>query len=595
MVVRKRADGLHPAVSLQFQCLAAWRKASPPVPQELLDQLARSFNEIDEATGTTGFAEALVQWDERPGQYFDFQKDTFVAIPRCNRRLETRMRWLFTNHLLGMSPAESFTFLEQEDNRGKSARWHGMRHRFLWSMWGVADKHWRIGARLNSAKSLDELLLLNVRKVWCAAGKRRQYAAMVSLMTYHMQDSGRELFLLRLIEVAEVQNAVERLRKAFVSGLVSLYTRGETVVREGEANIVSYMELLGIDSRHFDATATLDERGIAHCPLGPDLQAFVYPRLLPRHLQLRTKGRMLPVEVLLTRGTVPRRLLELGASLDFGPLPHHRPAVHGARRSAELMLLMLEFEADATALDAEGRTALYEFSRLSGRAVEALVAAGLDPNERGRWPDRPLVTGLQRGAVDELKRLEALQAMIDAGSDLSATLANGCTAMMLVNPAEMDMLHQAGADPEAVSEHGGTALIQFLIYSDQVPPEYLLTERNLTTVCRAHKEWLICSTALGWAVSFNRSSAVIEALLEAGADPNGARESGNCPVTLPEWYRPPVLCSRGNTVSEAARVLAHLGASIPTGLDTGYKFTLAKCRAYNELRTQVLGTRTKRA
>ena len=124
--------------------------------------------------------------------------------------------------------------------------------------------------------------------------------------------------------------------------------------------------------------------------------------------------------------------------------------------------------------------------------VQALIAAGADPNARDMYKNTPL-----HDAAEDNENPAVLQALLAAGADLEARDENQNTPLHWAawnneNPAVVQALIAAGADPNARNKYK--------------------------------------STPLHDAAEDNENPAVVQALIAAGADPNARNKYKSTPL-----------------------------------------------------------------
>jgi hypothetical protein len=151
---------------------------------------------------------------------------------------------------------------------------------------------------------------------------------------------------------------------------------------------------------------------------------------------------------------VALRVVVSGRGRPASALPRAAATEDGERRVRALARAGAALDAP----DASGFTAL-DWAARNGRveAIQALVAAGADPDARDSGPNgwTPLLLAIHKGQVG------AARALLAAGADPNARALNGGIALMAAairgDPALVDLLLAAGADP-LVRDRGRTAL-----------------------------------------------------------------------------------------------------------------------------------------
>lgn len=127
--------------------------------------------------------------------------------------------------------------------------------------------------------------------------------------------------------------------------------------------------------------------------------------------------------------------------------------------------------------------------------------------------------------------IDALQAYHEQGGDLNVANPRGHTPFILAayydQPEVMHWLKQAGADVCAVDEQGSNAFMGVAFRGYDHLAEWLLEH----TDCGVNYQNYAGQTALMMAALFGRE-AMIETLLEAGADPEIRDFQGNTAASL---------------------------------------------------------------
>ena len=146
-------------------------------------------------------------------------------------------------------------------------------------------------------------------------------------------------------------------------------------------------------------------------------------------------------------------------------------------------------------------------------------------------------------------RVDILSALYDAHYPLDSTTHTGYTALILAaydeQPAALDYLLQAGADPCLGDRNGNTALMGTL-YKGQLT----IARRLLKTRCPIDQTNNAGETALSFAALFGRLEILPE-LVALGADPNHVDARGDTSLVI--------AAKQGNT--EAAAALRKVGAT----------------------------------
>jgi uncharacterized protein len=146
-------------------------------------------------------------------------------------------------------------------------------------------------------------------------------------------------------------------------------------------------------------------------------------------------------------------------------------------------------------------------------------------------------------------RVDILGALYDAHYPLDAKTHAGYTALILAaydeQPAALDYLLQAGADPCVGDRNGNTALMGTL-YKGELP----IARRLLETRCPIDQMNNAGETALSFAALFGRLEILPE-LVARGADPNHVDARGDTPLVIAR--------KQGN--AEAAAALRKVGAT----------------------------------
>jgi len=293
------------------------------------------------------------------------------------------------------------------------------------------------------------------------------------------------------------------------------------------------------------------------------------------------------VEVLLDGGAA------IDAVNDYGITPLSLACENGA---ATMVSLLIVAGASPDITRSTGETPLMTCARTgSVEAVTALLARGADPNATESWHGQ---TALMWAAAEA--HTEVVRALIDHGTEISARSSSGYTAILIAArenaPNLIRLLLEAGADVNDVSPDGMTPLMVATIrgHAELVldllergadpnagGPGYTalhwvsgawhteLTGNVLGINVVREKEWRSLNE-----FSVDRKAAVVEALLQHGADVNVRLErgppqfgyaSGRFRVGIvgatPFW----LAAMDGNV--ELMRVLSEAGADATLGTD----------------------------
>jgi ankyrin repeat protein len=180
--------------------------------------------------------------------------------------------------------------------------------------------------------------------------------------------------------------------------------------------------------------------------------------------------------------------------------------------------------------------------RLAAHAGQLQALSGLQEVDAHRY-DQEWFDAARVGRVD------ILGALHDAHYPLDAKTHAGYTAVILTaydeQPAALDYLLKAGADPCLGDRNGNTALMGALYKG-----ELTIAQRLLKTRCPIDQMNNAGETALSFAALFGRLEILPE-LVALGADPNHVDARGDTPLVIAR--------KQGN--AEAAEALRKVGAT----------------------------------
>ena len=245
----------------------------------------------------------------------------------------------------------------------------------------------------------------------------------------------------------------------------------------------------------------------------------------------------------------------------------------------DLVERLLQAGADVNAADDHGVTPLERAAEnASVVMVEMLLAAGGDVHARQTSGLTPLMTAARTGSVGVVRTL------LRAGADVNAAVtATGSTALMWAvsepHPEIVRLLLDAGADPRASTIKGFTPLMYAARNGDVSTAAALIaagSDVNEPSADGTH--------VLPFAIVSGRDAFALY-LLEQGADPDGRMggvsalhaAAGNVSPWLVEWYRRHgrgrLYAGLGGARLGAARRLALVEALLDRGADPNGRIT----------------------
>ena len=225
------------------------------------------------------------------------------------------------------------------------------------------------------------------------------------------------------------------------------------------------------------------------------------------------------------------------------------------------------------------------FRKATVEEVTACINAGVDLDARdgGAWSDCNKCTPLHRAVVYN-ENVEVVQALIDAGARVDARNKSlkyaRRTALHLVlehngnNVEVVKALLKAGADPNVRDKYGYTPLHVAAWSVGKPEVIQILLAAGAGLEAREDGSWSDCQkcTPLHYAALYN-NPAVVEALLEAGADQMAESKKGKTPLQVAHKRNRGVLRSAWASLSDRqkaahqARVRRKKATSGPSLLD----------------------------
>ena len=245
----------------------------------------------------------------------------------------------------------------------------------------------------------------------------------------------------------------------------------------------------------------------------------------------------------------------------------------------ELVERLLRAGADVNAADDHGVTPLERAAENASVAmVEMLLAAGADVHARQTSGLTPLMTAARTGSVD------VVEALIRGGADINAAVtATGSTALMWAvserHPEIVHALLAAGADPRASTIKGFTPLMYAARNGDVATAADLIAAGSDVNEPSADGTHVLPFSIV------SGQDAFAMFLLEQGADANGEMggvsalhaAAGNVSPWLLEWYRrhgrDRLYAGLGGARLGEARRLALVEALLDGGADPNARIT----------------------
>ncbi|KAI5836982.1 ankyrin repeat-containing domain protein [Morchella snyderi] len=236
-------------------------------------------------------------------------------------------------------------------------------------------------------------------------------------------------------------------------------------------------------------------------------------------------------------------LLEKGADAD-GLDSIGRPALVVAvfNEQTETVKLLLEYGANVDSTDSKGVTALVYAASESPAIVQLLLEKGADADGLDSIGRPALVVAVLNEQTETVKLLLEFEANVDSKAP------GGETALIYAAsrfPAIVQLLLEKGADADGLDSIGRPALV-VAVLNGQTETVKLLLEYGVNVDSKAPGG----ETALVYAA--RRSPAIVQLLLEKGADANGLKSSRT----------PALVLAASNGQTETVKLLLEYGVNV---------------------------------